>query len=79
MADDATHLRIESAAADVRQFAGCDAYKTLMTMLDCTLSSYQQDLMTVTPEQLPRLQAAAAQVVAIRDVVAGKERALPRI
>lgn len=70
-------LRVATAAA--REFAGCDAYKMLIDMLDATVRTYGNRLLTISAEELPRQQAAAAQALAIRGVLLGLPHSQPVI
>lgn len=73
------HRNICDSTQAVGEFAGCDAYKVLLAMLDSLVASYQHDLMTVTADNLVKTQSAAAQVLAIREAMTGNRQAYPKI
>lgn len=54
----------------VRAFAGSEASRAIVSMLDALSATYAVDLIDVSPENLVRLQAQFKQVRAIRDLVA---------
>lgn len=70
---------LDAAAGEVKEYAGSPGYKQIATMLELLASLYALDLMEVTADNLPAKQAAIKQVVAIRDVVVGREHAQPQI
>jgi molecular chaperone GrpE (heat shock protein) len=57
------------AAVELREFASSGAARAMVELLDALDRAYREDLLTVPPERLARLQGAAAQVRALRNVL----------
>lgn len=68
-----------SATSVVRAYAGSEASKAMLVLLDALIDSYKLDLMHVKPDGLDRLQAAIGQAAAIRAVVADDTTDSPKI
>lgn len=71
--------QMASATSVVRAYAGSDASKAMLVLLDALIDSYKLDLMHVKPDGLERLQAAIQQAAAIRAVVADDTTDIPKI
>lgn len=63
----------------VRAYAGSDAARAMLAMLDALIDNYKLDLMYVQADGLDRLQAAIQQTAAIRAVVADETTDIPKI
>ena len=63
----------------VAQYAGSDASKASVNLIDALLLAYSSDLETVKPEGLAKLQGQVAQLRALRDVFTSVPHADPRI
>lgn len=74
-----THRALIETTQGVRAYAGSEGSRQIVAMLDMLVGSYCLELMTVTAQDLPRVQAALRQVMAIRDVVSGDGQDIPKI
>lgn len=70
---------LSSRVTTVRAYAGSEASKAIASMLDALIDSCKLDLIHVSQEDLPRLQAAILQAGAIRAVVMDETIAIPKI
>jgi hypothetical protein len=65
------YTQLNAAAALVREYAGSQTSKALAELLDHLERSYLQDLRTVKPELLARVQTALLQVESLRKLIEG--------
>lgn len=62
----------EQACNDLGMFAGGDAGKLAVTVIDATVNSYIEELIEARPERVLELQCYIRQLRALRAVMAGK-------
>mgnify|MGYP000196212478 CR=1 FL=1 len=63
----------------VTAYVGSDTSKAAVAMLDMLIAVYCMDLMNVTPADLLPKQAAIKQAMAIRNLLAGDSKEIPKI
>ena len=73
------HQQLIDATKTVRQFAGSDCSRAVLTMLDALAVSYFNDLIDVEVDGLVALQSRIKQVYAIRAIVANDGQDIPKI
>lgn len=72
------HERMLAASDDVKSFAGCDASRCFVAMLEATIDSYRTELEHISKDALEAAQAKIAQCRALLAVVAGDTNASPK-
>jgi hypothetical protein len=76
---DIVRAKIEGAAGHVRAYSASEANRAMVALLDALLESYKQDLIHARVDGVPRIQAAAQQVMALRATVADTSIESPSI
>lgn len=74
-----THKALVQLTESVGAYAGSDCARMVVDLLDVLIASYCLDLMEVKPEGLIRVQSAVKQASALRDVLSGASRGIPKI
>lgn len=77
--DQLMHERLIEESRTVRQFAGSDASRAAIAMLDVLAQSYIIDLVNINVDGLIPMQAAIKQVYAIRNILANEGQDIPKI
>ena len=76
----AMHLQaLDGATKLVAEYAGSDASRATVTLIDVLLLGYASDLEEVKPDGLAKLQGQIAQLRRMRDVLTGVPHAYARI
>ena len=74
-----THKALVQLTESVAAYAGSDCARLTVDLLDVLIASYCLDLMEVKPDGLVHVHAAVKQAAALRDVLAGTSRGIPKI
>ena len=76
---DVALVRLASATKAVREYHGTDLYRAMSVLFDALAESYKLEMINVTAEQLPRIQGALKQALALRDCLDPKATDIPKI
>lgn len=63
---------IDEAGLVVCEYAGSEAMKSIVTLVDLLIDEYKESLVTITQGRLPERQAVIQQLVALRAVMSGE-------
>jgi len=70
---------LEATVQALRQFAGADSMKLMLSLLSQLEQQYLRDLVDVTPEALAVKQGAVRQVIALRQSLTADHGGIPTI
>lgn len=74
----AADMHVKQGVAEVREYAGCEAYKALIRMLDALLDAYAIDMLSGNHSELIHRQSTMKQIISLRSVLTGDPHSSPR-